>query len=223
MLEILNITFEYGDRVVLNDVSLIVRPGDVMALTGVNGAGKTTLLRVMAGLACPSSGTVRADRSDVFREPIRYRRVLGYMNETAPVEEDMCVRPYLKYRARLKGEQSRKIRHRVEEAISQCGLGDCASERIESLSFGMKKRVALADAILLRPRFLLLDDVFAGLDPSGRKAVGRILQGVASFASVVVAGHELDDLAEIATRFLVLKDGVLYEAGGLKAVREALK
>ncbi len=223
MLEVLNISFDYGDKAVLDDVSIIVRPGDVMALAGVNGAGKTTLLRVMAGLAYPSSGTVRADRSDIFKEPIRYRRVLGYLNETAPVEDDLNVRAYLKYRARLKGEQSRKIRHRVEEAISQCGLEGCAKEMISNLSFGLKKRVALADAILLRPRFLLLDDVFAGLDQAARKAVGRILQSVSTFASVVITGHELDDLATIATRFLVLKDGSLYEARGINAVKEALK
>ncbi|MBR1870823.1 MAG: ATP-binding cassette domain-containing protein [Kiritimatiellae bacterium] len=147
---------------------------------------------------------------------------MGYLGEAAGVEDDLCVRAYLKYRARMRGEQSRKIRHRVEEAMERCGITHLAEREIATLSFGERKRTALADAILLRPRFLILDDVFAGLDPATRVKVAEMVASVTSFASVIIAGHEIDDFAGIARRFLVLKDAHLYEAANVHALREAL-
>ena len=133
--------------------------------------------------------------------------MMGYLPENAPADPDMTVRAYLRYRANLRGEMSKKIRHRVAEAIDLCGLDEHAGEFIGSLSFGLRKRVALADALLLRPRFLLLDDLLAGLDPVTREMFGRILAAISSIAAVVVSGHEIDELARWATKFYVIKEG----------------
>ena len=113
------------------------------------------------------------------------------------------------YRANLKGEPERRIRRRVGEAAEMCQVADLMKKPIRTLSAGLKKRVALADAVLLRPRLLLLDDFLAGLDAGLRSASGAILSSVAAFSSVIVTGHELPDLAKWATRFLVLRDGVV--------------
>lgn len=206
----------------LDDVTFSVSPGETAVLAGANGAGKTTLLKILAGLCCPSSGVVRADGVDTFLQPLRYRRMLGYLSEAAPADPDMRVRAYLRYRANLRGEMAKKIRHRVTEAMGLCGLEPHADARIGSLSFGLRKRVALADALLLRPRFLLLDDLLAGLDPATRAAFGRILASVASFAAVVVSGHELDELARWATKFYVVKGGHVVGAKTISGVRTLL-
>ena len=206
----------------LDDVSFTVAPGETVALVGANGAGKTTLLRILAGVCLPSSGTVVADAADLLRTPLRYRRLLGYLPESAAVEPGMTVKDYLKYRANLKGEMQKKIRHRVLEAMDLCGLSARAEVRVDNLSQGLRKRVALADAILLRPRFLLLDDLLAGLDAETRLSVGRILRSVSSFAATVVSGHELDELESFATKFCVLKDGRLLGAKTAAGVRTLL-
>ena len=206
----------------LDDVSFTVAPGETVALVGANGAGKTTLLRILAGVCLPASGTVVADTADMFLVPLRYRRLMGYLPESAAVEPGMTVKGYLKYRANLKGEMQKKIRHRVSEAMELCGLVARANARVDTLSQGLRKRVALADAILLRPRFLLLDDLLAGLDAATRVSVGRILQSVSSFAATVVSGHELDELEGLATKFLVLKDGRLVGAKTAAGVRTVL-
>lgn len=207
MLEVKNIAFSWGRTRLLDDVSFVVAPGETAVLVGANGAGKTTLLKILAGLCCPSSGTVQADGVDTFTHPLRYRRVMGYLPETAPADPDLTVRDYLRYRANLRGEMAKKIRHRVLEAIDLCNLEGHEEDRIGTLSFGLRKRVALADALLLRPRYLLLDDLLAGLDPVTRASFGRILAAVSSFAAVVVTGHEIDELATWATQFYVLKEG----------------
>ena len=222
MLEVQDISFAWGKAPLLDGVTFSVAPGEVAALVGANGAGKTTLMKILAGVMLPLSGTVLADGSDAFANPIRYHRVMGYLPENCPTEPDMTVKDYLTYRARLKGEMTKKIRHRVQEAMSLCGLGELAKGRIGRLSFGQRKRVALADALLLRPRFLLLDDLLAGLDAVTRASLGRILAAVTMFAAVVVSGHELDELEAYAGKFLVLKDGRMLGAKTAAGVKTLL-
>ncbi len=222
MLEVKHISFSWRRAPLLDDVSFTVAPGETVGLVGANGAGKTTLLRIMAGVCLPSSGTVVGDGVDLCSAPLRYRRLLGYLPESAAVEPGMTVKGYLKYRANLKGEMPKKIRHRVREAMELCGLTVRADARVEALSQGLRKRVALADAILLRPRFLLLDDLLAGLDAETRLSVARILRAVSSFAATVVSGHELDEMEGFATKFLVLKDGRLIGAKTAAGARTVL-
>ena len=218
MFEVRNLAFSYR-RPVLRDVSFVVSPGETVSVVGANGAGKTTLLRVRATLAVPDSGTVMIDGQDALSRPLRYRRQLGYLPERVALYEDMKVRDYLQYRATLKGEPAKRVRRRISEAVEMCRIGDLMRTSIHWLSAGLRKRVALADALLLRPRVLLLDDFLAGLDHDMRMAAGEILSNAASFSSVIVTGHELWDFAKWTSRFLVLRDGVIaakVETAGLE-------
>ena len=209
MIEVRNLAFAYGSRQVLRDVSFVVSPGEVVSVVGDNGAGKTTLLRLLATLAVPDSGKVLTDGQDAFSRPLKYRRQIGYLPEKVALYEDMTVKEYLHYRARLKGEPSRRVRRRVGEATELCQVSQLLRCPIRILSAGQAKRVALADAILLRPRILLLDDFLSGLDRGVRQSMGTILSDAASFSSVIVTGHELEDFACWSTRFLVLRNGVV--------------
>lgn len=207
MFEVRNVCFSKSGFGVLSGVTFSVDAGEVVAIVGGNGAGKTTLLKILAGVWLPSSGTAIADGVDVLAEPIRHRRRLGWLDEEAPAIGDMTVKGYLKYRARLKGEQKRKIRHRVYEALDVCGIEQLADIAVGRLSRGQRKRVALAEAALLRPRLLLLDDLFAGLDNEAREAVVSMVSSFKVFASVIVTGHELDWFSRLGARVLELKDG----------------
>ena len=227
MIEVRNLAFSYGRRNVLRDVSFVVSPGEVVSIVGANGAGKTTLLRILATLQLPESGTVLMDGQDALQRPLRYRRQLGYLPEHAALYDDMTVKEYLRYRAILKGEPMKRVRRRVSEAVEICRIGDFLRTPIAALSAGWRKRVAIADAMILRPRVLLLDDFLAGLDGSMREAAGKILLNAVAFSSVIVTGHELDDFAKWTTRFLVLREGIIsssVETAGVDAavLRERL-
>ena len=227
MLEVRNIAFSYNRKKVLRDVSFVASPGEVVTIVGANGAGKTTLMRILATLQLPDSGTVMMDGVDALAHPLRYRRQLGYLPERIALYDDMTVKEYLRYRALLKGEPAKRVRRRVSESVELCQIGDILRERIGVLSAGQRKRVAIADAMILRPRVLLLDDFLSGLDGAMRAATGSLLSSAVAFSSVIVTGHELEDLAKWTTRFLVLHDGVLsasIEAAGqdLPVLRERL-
>ncbi len=220
MFEIRNIAFSSRGNPVLKDVSFVVSPGETVSLVGANGAGKTTLLRILATLLVPDGGQILLDGQEAFTRPIRYRHQLGYLPEKPALYEDMTVKDYLDYRVLLKGEPTKRMRRRVGEALEMCQLSALASHRISNLSAGLKKRVALADAVLLRPRVLLLDDFLTGLDRGMHEAAGAILSTVAAFSSVIVTGHEIADLARWTTRFLVLREGKIsatVPAAGVQA------
>ena len=227
MLEVRNIAFSYNRKKVLRDVSFVASPGEVVTIVGANGAGKTTLMRILATLQLPDSGTVMMDGQDALARPLRYRRQLGYLPERIALYDDMTVKEYLRYRALIKGEPAKRVRRRVSESVELCQIGDILRERIGVLSAGQRKRVAIADAMILRPRVLLLDDFLSGLDGAMRASTGSLLSSAVAFSSVIVTGHELEDLAKWTTRFLVLHDGVLsasIEAAGqdLPVLRERL-
>ena len=169
---------------------------------------KTMAIGALAYLVCGIiADTMLVMGLDAIAEPIRYRRRLGWLDEEAPAVNDLTVKSYLKYRARLKGEQSRKIRHRVQEAISVCALEPFVDVTVACLSRGQRKRVALAEAALLRPRLLLLDDLFAGLDAESRESVVTMIGSFRSFATVIVSGHEMEWFSRLGARVLTLKEG----------------
>ncbi len=209
MLEVRGISFGHVKTPLLRDISFVVSPGEVVSITGRNGCGKTTLMRLMATLLVPQTGQILFDGKDAFSDPLRYRRQLGYLPENIALYEDMAVKEYLLYRARLKGEAPKRIRRRIDEAVQLVRISDILRRPIRDLSQGQKKRVALADALLLRPRVLLLDDLMAAFDGEMREAMGEILKSAASFSSVVVTGHEIAEMEKWSSRILVLEGGRL--------------
>lgn len=222
MIEVRNLSFAYRSRPVLRDVSFVVSPGEVVSVIGANGVGKSTLLKILATLAVPDAGQVLLDGQDALARPLRYRRQIGYLPESPAFYDDMAVKDYLRYRANLKGEPAKRVRRRVSEAAEMCRVSDCLGVPLGRLSLGVRKRVALADALLLRPRVLLLDDFLSELDPGMRRLAGEVLSNAAAFSSVIVTGHELDDFAKWTTRFLVLRGGVVssvVETAGLEATQ----
>ena len=211
MFEVRELSFTYRNDKILRDISFTVSPGETVAIVGANGAGKTTLLKILATLFYPDSGMVLSDGHEAFAHPMKYRRQLGYLPEQVSLYDDMTAKEYLKYRAQLKGEPAKRVRRRVSEAAELCKIGELLDLAIGRLSLGQKKRIALADALMLRPEVLLLDDLLNGLDYSMRAAIGEILSEATNFTSVVLTGHEINDMASWADKFFVLREGVLSE------------
>ena len=207
MLDVQHITFSYGTRETLRDITFGVATGDILAVIGANGAGKTTLLRILSCLLMQDSGNVRLDGIDTLARPVKYRRKIGYLSEKCPLYDEMTVEDFLSYRLRLRGERSLRVRRWVDEVIEQCGLKEERGTVMRVLSYGYRKRVGLANALLTHPSLLLLDDPFAGLDLPQRKQVAGALTTVSARAAVILAGHEVAQMLDWCTRVLVLNKG----------------
>jgi len=212
MLNVDHISFSYGRKKVLKDITFDAAPGDITAVVGANGAGKTTLLRILAFVLMQNSGNVSLDGVDPLVKPVRYRKWIGYLSERCPLYEEMNVEEYLLYRLKLRGERNLRQRRRLNGALDLCDLNDVAGKTIRSLSQGYKKRIGLADALMQHPRLLLLDDPLTSLDVQRRKRIGSVLTSFSAHASIILAGHEISEMLEWCTRFLVLKEG------GVKAI-----
>ncbi len=215
MLELNAVTFQYAPGQGVNDVTLSVAPGEVVGVVGGNGAGKSTLLGLIAAALVPQEGSVQLAITDLAgrtrrwksESGIAYRRRVGYLTELAPVYEEMSVWAYLRFRAKLRGEHFLRIKRRVMEAIERCGLMNHRKVSIRRLSYGLRRRVALAEALLTLPVVLVLDDPFAGIDAPLRAEFATIIKDVSARSHVFISGHDPLLLQACCTRFLVVEEG----------------
>jgi ABC-type multidrug transport system ATPase subunit len=187
-----------GGRVVLRDVSLTVRPGELVAVAGASGAGKSTLLEVLAGLCKPEAGRVLLDGVDLATHPHAFRSSLGWVPQDDTVHTELPLRRTLLYAARLRlpGAGPTVIDAAVDDAISTLELSNVADVRVSALSGGQRKRASIAADLLTRPRVFFLDEPTSGLDPATANGLMRTLRRLAdSGVTVVFTTHSIPDLA----------------------------
>ena len=214
MLQLDNVTFLYAPNRGVQEVSLNVEAGEVIGVVGGNGVGKSTLLGLIAAALVPQSGTItlalegmggRTKRL-LSNDGIGYRRHVGYLTESAPSYGELSVGRYLAFRARLHGVGMFRLRRRLNDALTRCGLNPGRKEPIAQLSLGWQRRVALAEALVAAPSILVLDDPFAGIDATQRQAMAEIIRDVASRAHVFISGHDPALLKACCTRFVLMDD-----------------
>lgn len=209
MITVQDLTKQYAGRTAVNHISFEVQPGEIVGFLGPNGAGKSTTMRVLSGYMPPSSGSVRVNGYDVFKDSLEVRRSVGYMPETAPLYTDMKVKEYLRFRGELKGLKGRDMRRRVGEVMDMCSVTDVRRRLIGNLSKGYRQRVALADALLHQPPLLILDEPTAGLDPVQIRQVRELLSGLRPKHTILLSTHILQEVEQICDRVIMIHHGKL--------------
>lgn len=215
-----------GGMQALVDVSFQGRPGEVLGLLGENGAGKTTALRILAGYLTPSAGTAHLAGCDVVQEPLLARAQVGYLPEQVPLPRELRVREYLRYRAELKGVRSRKPRTLdviVDEILAEVGLAGEQQRLLGQLSKGYRQRVGLADALLHRPKVLLLDEPTDGLDPNQRREVLQLIRRLGERHAVILSTHVLPEVESLCQRLVILSRGRVAAQGPLGELQGLLQ
>lgn len=198
----------YGDRLALDDVSLTVDAGQILAVLGPNGAGKSTLVRLCAGLIGLTSGSVSVLGLDVGTEADQVRRHVGLVTGDAGFYDGMSVQAYLTFFARSYGMDRAAAARRVGEVLEQVRLPDRATSKVGALSQGLRQRVSLARALVHEPALLLLDEATNGLDPEASAQLrAEIAQLRSSARAIVLCTHLLHEADALADRVVILQDG----------------
>jgi ABC-2 type transport system ATP-binding protein len=207
--DITDLTKRYGTTLALDRVSASIG-GGVTGLLGPNGAGKTTLLRIAATVLAPDSGSVALLGRDPgnARERVEIRRRLGYMPQEPGFHRNFTVFEFVDYVAILKELTDRKARHdEVRRVVGLVELSPVAHKKIRALSGGMRRRVALAQALIGDPELLILDEPTAGLDPEQRLRFRDTISRLAEDRTVILSSHQTDDIAALCTAVFVMDLG----------------
>ncbi|AKS33433.1 methionine ABC transporter ATP-binding protein [Mycolicibacterium goodii] len=221
MIEIENLTKRFGDRTVLDDISLSVGSGEILAVVGPSGAGKSTLSRCVSFLERPTSGTVRVDGKDFSRlegaELIAARRDIGVIFQSAPLLRRRTVAENVALPLEYLNATEASIDKRVAELLGRVGLSDRSGYYPAQLSGGQKQRVGIARALALRPSVLLSDEATSGLDPVTTQSILELLGHLRDEfgLSIILITHEMEVVREIADSVARIDGGRIIENGSV--------
>jgi ABC-2 type transport system ATP-binding protein len=207
------LTKYYGNRCAVRDLTVEIADREIVGFLGLNGAGKTTALRMLAGQLSPSAGRIEIDGRDMIAagEAMRWR--IGFLPERPPIYEDMTVRAYLHFAARLRGYDPQKTERRVDEVLMTTSTRDYADELISSLSHGFKQRVGIAQAIIHDPALVILDEPNNGLDPAQIKEMRTLIRDLRARHTVLLSSHMLSEISQTCDRLMVIGGGKLLAVG----------
>jgi ABC-2 type transport system ATP-binding protein len=211
----------YGAKVALAGIDVQVAAGEVVGFLGPNGAGKSTTMRILAGVIGADGGRVVIDGHDLADDPIAAKAALGYLPEAVPLYPELRVVEYLAFRAELKGVLRKYRVSYIEEAMQKARVTDVAYAPIGTLSKGYRQRVGLADALVAKPKLLLLDEPTAGLDPAQIVEVREVLRGLGPEHGVLLSTHILSEVEAVADRAIVIDHGKVVAAAAVTELRAA--
>lgn len=205
---------DYGEVRAVQGLNLAVQPGEIFGFLGANGAGKTTTMKMMVGLVPPTAGRVLIAGRDVWQEPSAAKRGIGYVPDTPILHELLTGREFLWFMADLYGLSRAEGKARTDELLTFLGLSPQADRLIREYSLGMKRKMAIATALLHRPQVLLLDEVTNGLDARAAREVKDLIKSWAqSGVAVVLTTHILSIAEELSDRIGLIHKGRLIAMG----------
>ena len=206
---------------IIKGVSLSVQSGEVVGLLGPNGAGKTTMFYMICGLIPPSAGAVYFDNQDVTQIPLHVRAKLGigYLPQESSIFKDLSVEENIMLAAEIVYPNKEDAMNRVEELLNLLNIEPIRKRNGVSLSGGERRRCEIARSLVLQPKFLLLDEPFAGVDPIAVSDIQSIVQELAKLdIGVLITDHNVRETLAICDRAYVLKDGALLASGSSSEV-----
>lgn len=220
MIEIENLTMNYGDLRALDGLNLTIRPGELFAFLGPNGAGKTTAMKLLTGLMKPDAGRVRLCGHDIQQEPLLAKTLLGYVPDVAVFYEKLTPVEFMGFIAELFEMDRARAASETDALFTKFALHEHARQRIENLSHGTRQRLAIASALLHDPKVFIIDEPMVGLDPIHARTVKReIKERSQGGTTVLMSTHLLNIAEELADRIGIIHHGKLIALGTLEELR----
>ena len=224
VIETTDLTKAYGDFVAVDKLSLRINEGEVFGFLGPNGAGKTTTILMLLGLTEPTSGIARVCGYDPTREPLKVKRIVGYLPEKVGFYEDLTARQNLEYIAALNDLPRENVSKKIDELLDMVELSEVAEQKVGTFSHGMKQRLGIADVMIKDLKVAFFDEPTAGIDPEG---IDHVLNLITSMAkkkvTVVLSSHQLHQVQRVCSRVGILAKGRLVAEGSVNRLgREAI-
>ncbi len=221
MIELTNVSKNFGSFCAVKDVSLSVQPGEIFGFLGVNGAGKTTTLRMITGILLPSTGSILIDGHDLAVDPIAAKSVTGYIPDRPYLYNKLTGREFLYFCADLYSVPDAQADSSIDLLLEDYKLTPWQDELIESYSHGMKQRLATCAALVHNPKILIIDEPMVGLDPHGAQMFKNALKRYAEEGKTIfLSTHSLHVAEEVADRVAILHRGSILATGTVNEIRE---
>ena len=206
MIEVKNLTKQYGSKTAVKNVSFSVGEGEILGFLGPNGAGKSTTMNILTGYISSTGGTACINGIDVLEDPIAAKKCIGYLPEKPPVYGDMTVKEYLNFVYSLKKSKLPRESH-LAEICELVKITDVKNRLIRNLSKGYQQRVGFAQALVGNPSVLILDEPTVGLDPKQIIEIRTLIKRLGKHHTVILSSHILPEVQAVCDRIVVISNG----------------
>ncbi len=209
LIEVRHLTKRYGAHEAVSDLSFTIEKGRVYGFLGPNGAGKSTTMNIIAGCLGATSGQVLVDGHDMLEEPVRAKRLIGYLPELPPLYTDMTPGEYLDFVARAKGIPGGQRREKIDAVMEKTGVTEMRDRLIRNLSKGYRQRVGIAQALLGDPEVIILDEPTVGLDPAQIIEIRELIRELGREHTIILSSHILSEVQTVCQHIMIISHGRL--------------
>jgi ABC-2 type transport system ATP-binding protein len=218
ILETIELSKRFGNQTVVSGINLDVQSGEIFGFLGRNGAGKSTFINMLTGIIRPTSGTIRMFGSETKSE--EWKRQIGVLPDYSTFYDSLCPADHLHYFARVKGVSLSK--QECTRILTAVGLEEHASRKAKTFSFGMKKKLGIAQALVGDPELLFLDEPTSGVDVESALQIQELLRSLHQQGKTIfMTSHNLDEVEKICTRIAIMKNGTIRSLGSLDELQAA--
>lgn len=223
MIQVSNLSKSYGEKRAIQNLNFTLEKGEVVGLLGLNGAGKTTTIRILTGYLIPTAGDAKINGKSIFDEPLEAKKKIGYLPESPPLYEEMNVRDYLIFVARIKAVPQEIFQQEIERVLSKTGITEVQDHIIGQLSLGFRKRVGIAQALVGNPDVIIMDEPISGLDPKQIIEIRNLIKDLAGEHTVLISSHILAEIYKTCDKFLFIHDGRLKKTYSLLELEDEME
>lgn len=220
MLEIKNLTKRYGNKTVVENISLQIESGDIYGFIGHNGAGKTTTIKAVTGIIPYDQGEIYIDGISIKADPIGCKRKIAYIPDNPDLYEHLTAIQYLNFIANIFEVESELRYQRIKKYSELFEIEDKLGDLLSSYSHGMKQKIAIISALIHEPKLLILDEPFVGLDPKSSLALKTAMKELCQKQSAIFfSTHVLDVAEKLCNKVAIIKEGKLIASGGMQDIK----
>jgi ABC-2 type transport system ATP-binding protein len=207
ILQTINLSHKYSSNWAIRDINIQIAHSGIVGLLGANGSGKSTTLNIICGTLNQTAGEVLIDGVNLRQHPEEAKKKVGFLPQQLPLYTDLTIDEYLLYSAQLRRIEKGKIKAAMEETKERCGIGHLSSRLIKNLSGGYRQRVGIAQAIIHKPKLVILDEPTNGLDPNQIIEVRKLILGIAREHSVLLSSHILTEVNLLCKEIVMIESG----------------